>query len=94
MTTRRDHYLAIAAIQVLGDRVSTDPVKPPKPITPPIVDPVKPHSVVGIKVELDKDSAEHSSGAGNPASNVFKKGKYSRTDKKAIGEWWSVNFKG
>ena len=30
---------------------------------------------------------------GNPASFAFRNGQYTRTNKKAVGEWWEVQFK-
>ena len=48
--------------------------------------------VQGKKIALDTSTAKQSSGRGNPATNVFKSGQYSRTDVKAKGQFWEVKF--
>ena len=43
-------------------------------------------------IDLKESTAKQSSTSRDPASYAFEPRKHSRTNRKAIGEWWEVQF--
>ena len=66
------------------NKCKCDKTVPPPP-TPPPPGPPGPMPKDLVKIELNEKTVKGSPGSGNPPKNVFIKGSYSRSDKKAVG---------